>query len=220
MSFRYAIFDMDGTLLDSMPVWDTVGDVFLERHGYIAPADLGERMRDMSIEQAARYFVGELGVSMPIAQIMEELNGIPDEQYRYHVPLKPGVLPFLQMLHSAGVKMCVATATDASSARLAFRRLGVLDLFEFVLSCNDVGRGKNDPLLYNTCAGRLGAAPEDIVIFEDALYCIKTAKQAGFYVVGVSDPSSEGDQAEIMALSDRFVRRLDQAADLWQKNNG
>lgn len=196
---KYAIFDMDGTLLDSMWVWENVARLFLLRHGVEAPADVNQRVRSMSVEQAADYF-RSLGVRLPAAEIVQGIHRIPAEWYQNEAVLKPKAKAYVERLHRAGTRLCVATATKEGCARTALKRVGLLDYFSFLLTCDGIGKGKDEPDIYLECARRFGARPQDVVVYEDSLYCIRTAKAAGFPVVGVRDAAARQEEDEIRKL--------------------
>lgn len=196
---KFAIFDMDGTLLDSMWMWENVAKLFLLRHGVAAPADINQRVRNMSVEQAADYF-RSLGVRLPAVEIVQGIHRIPAEWYQNEAALKPKAKAFVEKLHRAGTRLCVATATEEGCARTALKRVGLLDRFSFLLTCGGIGKGKDEPDIYLECARRFGAKPQDVLVFEDSLYCIRTARAAGFPVVGVRDTASRQEEDEIRKL--------------------
>ena len=109
--------------------------------------------------------------------------------------------------------MCVATATPEPLARACLKRLGVLEDLEFLLSCDAVGAGKDRPDVFLEAARRLGSAPAETAVFEDAMFALRTAKDAGFYTVGVWDASGEGHWSELTALADETVRDWRAAAE-------
>ena len=150
---RAAIFDMDGTLLDSMHVWNTVGEDYLRTKGKVPPDGFVERVRALGMRETADYLRSELGVEDPPEQIIRVL------------PLKPGVKEFLQKLHGMGVRLCVATASDRSVAEAALARTGVLGLFDFLMTCDEAGSGKQQPLIFERAIERLGSSKMDTVVF-------------------------------------------------------
>lgn len=196
---KYAIFDMDGTLLDSMWVWENVARLFLMRHGVEAPADVNQRVRSMSVEQAADYFQS-LGVRLPAAEIVQGIHQIPADWYQNEAVLKPKAKAYVERLYRAGTRLCVATATEEGCARTALKRVGLWDFFSFLLTCGDIGKGKDEPDIYLECARRFGARPQEVVVYEDSLHCIRTAKAAGFPVVGVQDAAARQEEDEIRKL--------------------
>lgn len=208
MGYRSAIFDMDGTLLDSMGMWRNVGRDYLLRQGVNPPEDLPDRLRTLSFEQAAQFFQREFGILQPLSEIVEEIQRIPEEQYRLSVPLKPGAKELLLKLQEKGVPMCVATETDRVCAEAALQRLDVIHCFSFLLSCKDLGKGKNDPAVYVEAAKRLGSEPGETLVLEDCLYCAKTAKKAGFPVAAVYDDASASDWEQMQRICDRSVMSL------------
>lgn len=205
MKITGAIFDMDGTLLDSMPIWDRVGMDYLAGLGVRARSDLQERLLTMSMRQAAAYFRSDYGVNLSEAEIMAGINARIERFYRETAPAKQGVQGFLQALWQRGVKMCVATATDRPLAEAALRRTGLLGYFSFLLTCTEAGFGKDRPELFLLAEAKLGTPREQTMVFEDALYAMQTAKQAGFPVAAVYDASSQGDQAQIRRLADAYL---------------
>ncbi len=206
MDKQYAIFDMDGTLVDSMIYWKHLAGEFLEKKGVTKiPADLMERIKPMTMTESSALFVEEFHLSGTPDSVAAEMNAMMDEHYRSDIPLKDGVADYLQMLKRRGVRMCVASATAQPLMEACLGRLGVLDCFDFLLSCEEVGAGKNRPDVYFTSAERLGASPNEIAVYEDALYAAKTAKTAGFYVVGVYDDSAAAHWNELSALSDETI---------------
>ena len=126
--------------------------------------------------------------------------------YRKDVPLKDGVAEYLKSLAERGVRMCVASATAEPLMQACLKRLGVLECFDFLLSCETVGAGKNRPDVYFAAAQRLGCRPEEAAVYEDALYAAKTAKQAGFYVVGIYDETAGRHWQELSQLADETIR--------------
>lgn len=207
MQVKYAIFDMDGTLLDSMHVWDNVGQTVLRRNGIPVPEGLRRAMRDMTVEDVAKYFK-TLGAKCSVEQLMQEINDIPYEKYLYDVQPKPGAAAFLQRLHRQGVPMCIVSSTDAASIRAAFDRLELTGLFAFFLSTNDFGSGKDKPEIFYEAARRLGGKPEETVVFEDALYAIRTAKAAGFPVAALADERAAFEKSEIEKTADVYLPNL------------
>ena len=209
MKIRGAVFDMDGTLLDSMSVWDTIGKTYLRSIGYEPREDLNEVFKNMSLFQAARYYQTEYGVTLSIDEIMNGVNAMLERYYRFEAPLKPGVAELLAQLRENSVKLCIATATDRYLVEAALDRCGVLPYFGKIFTCNEVGYGKDKPDIFEAALRFLGTEKEETVVFDDALYAIRTAKEAGFPVAAVYD-SHERAQDEIWRLADIYLEDLTQ----------
>ena len=208
MDKQFAIFDMDGTLIDSMIFWKNLAWEYLSSKGITdIPEDLLERIKPMTMSESAALFRRMFGLS---GDVEEEMNTMMDGHYRKDIALKPGVGAYLQRLHGRGVHMCVASATVEHLMEACLTRLGVGDYFEFLLSCETVGAGKQSPLVYLEAAKRLGAEPSEIVVYEDALYGLQTAKKAGFYAVGVFDEGSDHWQ-DIRLLADEIIEHWEDA---------
>lgn len=202
-----AIFDMDGTLLDSMPFWGDSADRFLMKRGVRPPPGLYEALKDLSMVQTADYLRERFGVTGTVQDVMDGINEVMEESYFHQIPPKADILSFVDRLARAGVRMCVATATDRYLAEAVLKRVGLLGRFEFLLTCTEVGAGKHLPVIYERACERLGLPREEVVVFEDALYAVETAKAAGFPVVAIADRSAAGDEPRIRALADRFVKQ-------------
>ena len=206
MDRKFAIFDMDGTLVDSMAYWCGLGREYLRGQGLDGPtARQVEDMKTMTMEESSAYIAQAYGLSFTPQQIAADMTQRMVRHYRTDVPLKPGVAAYLDKLKADGVRCCVASATDTPLIRDCLTRLGVADRFEFMLSCSDVGAGKSSPLVYLTAARMLGAEPRQVAVFEDALRAVHTARDAGFYVVGVYDAATKGQWPQVAALSDEAM---------------
>ena len=203
MNKPVAIFDMDGTLINSMRFWKNLAVEYLSSKGVKEiPGDLLERIKPMTMSESAALFQQEFGLT---GDPEAEMNAMMEEHYRNDIPLKSGVQEYLQLLHSRGVRMCVASATAEHLMEACLCRLGIRHYFAFLLSCETVGAGKRSPLVYHASAERLGANPGEIAVYEDALYALQTAKAAGYYVVGVYDDSAAGNWQTIRETADEII---------------
>lgn len=213
MDKRFAIFDMDGTLVDSMVFWKHLAEEFLLGKGVrnIAPEIL-ERIKPMTMAESAALFRQEYGLAGTAEELAVEMNAMMDRHYRSDIPLKSGAAAYLSALARRGVTMCVASATAQELMAACLDRLGVAHYFSFLLSCEAVGAGKDRPDVYLAAARQLNAPPEEIAVYEDALYAAKTAKEAGFYTVAVPDESSRQHWETLTALTDETILDWQQAA--------
>ena len=203
MDKKFAIFDMDGTLIDSMVFWKNLATEYLNAKGVAEiPREILERIRPMTMSESAALFKQEFGLT---GDPEAEMNAMMDAHYRKDIPLKPGVWEYLENLHRQGIRMCVASATAEQLMEACLTRLGVRQYFEFLLSCETVGAGKSSPLVYREAAKRLGAAPGEVAVYEDALYAVQTAKEALFHVVGVFDSGSAGNWKTIEKIADEII---------------
>lgn len=201
---KAAIFDIDGTVLDSMGIWDNMGVSYLESKGYKPEVTLNDRLKTMSLSQAAQCFIDEYGVPSTVEEICDEINEKIDGFYRYEAPLKPGVDVLLRKLKAAGVRLSIATATDDYLVEAALERCGVLDCFESLHTCTHVGCGKSRPLVYRAALERLDSEKSQTAVFEDAYYALQTAKADGFITVGVYD-QYESNREAMKKLADFYI---------------
>lgn len=217
MRYPYAVFDMDGTLLDSMPYWNGLGARYLKRCGIVPPADLGRILAGLTMEEGAEYFRREFGIPKAAPEIVEEIYALLRQAYAEEIQEKPGVRVFLARLKKAGVQMCIATASDAGIAEPALKRLGLWEYFSFILDCSECGSGKGSPEIFDRAAARLGGSRENTLVFEDAYHAVCTAHAAGYYVVGVQDASQGESEAQIRVVCDAFIEDFAGAKNVWEK---
>lgn len=201
---RGAIFDLDGTLLDSMSLWDTLGADYLRSLGKEPVEDLAKTFASFTLEEAAQYYRDHYGVTLSVEEILQGIDGMIRRYYLDLVPLKPGAEGFLRKLRDKGVKLAVATVTPKPLAEGALKRLGVLDLLEGVFACGPGDPGKEEPWIYRQALNCLGTQKGETVVVEDVLHALSTAKQDGFLTVGVYD-SHELCQRELQALADCYL---------------
>jgi len=205
MKISGAIFDMDGTLTDSMFVWKDVGKRYLISCGITPSEDLWNNIKNMSMRQVSDYFVSEYGLTKSPREIKDGINLLIEPMYRDEVLPKEGVVDFLRNFQERGIKMCVATATDKHLVELVLRRNGMLDFFTGIFTCTSVGASKDTPVIYENALEHLGTPKEETLVFEDALYALRTAKNAGFHVVGVFDSFAEKDIEVIKSIADFYI---------------
>ena len=142
-------------------------------------------------------------------KIIKEFIGLIENQYRLKVPLKTAVLPFLDGLYRNNVRMCIATATELDLAKAALDRLSVLKYFDFILTCSEVGMGKDTPEFFLKALELLNTPKHETIVFEDALHAIKSAKAAGLSVVAVYDKSSCKEQKEIKSIANFYLNSFE-----------
>lgn len=188
-NIRGVIFDLDGTLIDSMAIWHEIDIAFFAENGLELPEGLSEQVAKMSIDEWAAFFVRDYVPTLTPAQVIARIEEMAADYYREKIPMKPCVTEFLDVLDAAGIPYGICTATYRSSADAVLTRLGLRDRMQFVLTGEDFPEGKNTPEIYLTAQKRLGCAVPEVLIVEDALHCIETAVRAGFPVAAVYDPS-------------------------------
>ena len=203
--FKGAIFDMDGTLLDSMPVWKRLTQGYLKQFGvHITDQDYAVT-EGFSHPQVAQYFADRYP-ELPDAQsLMDGMDRLISARYEAIAKPKEGVLDFLEGLRRRGVKMAIATLTARRHAEKALRDRDMLDYFEFMLTIEDVGISKREPDIYLQAAARMGLEPAECTVFEDAPYACATARRAGFRVCGMVEPAYAAGEDELRASSDLIV---------------
>lgn len=208
---RCAIFDADGTLLDSMGMWDKLDDEFLARRGIPSDPIVNQELHGMYFEECPAYFRKKFGIKGTDAEILNEFTEMAAAHYMNDVEEKPGAKALLEVMHTAGIRICVATASGKNAVEGALERLGLAPYIAFVMTCSEAGVGKEDPTLFDLCTARLGGTRETTVVFEDALYSLRTAAAAGYRTVAVEDASSKAEErAELKRLANRYVVRLDE----------
>ena len=199
------IFDLDGTVIDSMPVWKNTGRNFLINNGFAVPENLHSVVKTQTIGQTAEYFRTDLGVTHSVEEIIKEVVTFVEEAYRNTIPLKPFVREFLDKELEKGTKMCILTASESSYIQPALERLDLLKYFEFILTCTETGHYKTEPDVYRIAMEKLGGTIENTIIFEDALYAIQGAKKGGFTVYAIADPITEADNQMIRSTADKYI---------------
>lgn len=203
-----AIFDVDGTLLDTMPIWTNSGANYLASLGIEAEEGLGNKLFAMTVDMGAVYLKEAYGLTQSCREIAKGINGIVEGHYFADAGFKPGARELLERMKAAEIPMAIATSTEKYCIEAAFERLGYKDYFDIILTCGEVGASKYNPKIFFEAIAELGTPIEDTWLFEDGLYSIKTAKAEGFKIVGVYDKVSEADQEEIKRYADVYVRDL------------
>ena len=210
---KAVIFDLDGTLMDSMWVWTDIDIEYLGRYGQTLPEDLQDDIAGMSFTETAEYFKKRFQLPESLEEIKKEWNRLAYEQYAKHVPLKSGAAAFLQELSAAKIPLGIASSNSRELIAACLRSNHVADFFDSITISCDVPKGKPAPDVYLLAARSLGVQPQDCLVFEDIPEGIQAGKNAGMKVCAVEDAFSAHVKQEIRRLADYYIRSYDEIAD-------
>lgn len=212
MKIKGAIFDMDGTLVDSMFMWYELGNLYLKKRGKTPEPGLYDMLTRMTMLEAAQFLKDKYGFAETPEELVRDIYKVMEEFYLHEVKEKPGIRKVLDSLKAAGVPMCVASATDTYMIEYALEHTGLRDYFQSVFCCRQVGEGKHSDKIYQVAREDLGSAVEETLVFEDALHATETVKRAGFPLVAVWD-ASEKEQERLKALGDIYLESYEEWED-------
>ena len=214
------IFDLDGTLIDSMKIWSKIDREFLLENGINdPPADISDRVKKMTLEESSQYFIDRFGLSCTKKYIIERIEELVRLEYEENISLKPFAAEILDFLDKFDIPYGVATATYKKLAKAVLKRCGIYHRMKFILTDKEYPIGKNYPDIFLGAAEILGAEPENILVAEDSLHCIETASAAGFVTVGIFDEMSAGDSREIREKADHYICSLKELEDIVRNEN-
>ncbi|MBQ8525264.1 MAG: HAD family phosphatase [Clostridia bacterium] len=201
----YYIFDMDGTLIDSMPAYCGAMLRFLENHNISYPEDIVKIITPLGISGAAKYFIESLKADISADKIAQEVLQDMYTAYTTTIPAKEHVIETVKKLKESGHSLSVLTASPHMTLDPCLKRLGIYELFDHVWSCEDFGTTKSDVKIYHEAAKRLGTTAENCIFLDDNCNAITTAKKSGMTVYGVYDPSSEEYIEEMKEISHKYI---------------
>ncbi len=204
MQPNICLFDFDGTLVDSMPVYEKTMKRLLDENSIPYGPDLIRITTPLGLTATTAYFQS-LGLKLSPQEQLEIMKEEMVEQYFYHIPEKPNVTKTLKELKSQGLRLCVLTASPHVTLDPCLKRLGIFGLFDEVWSCDDFSTTKSDPSIYIRAAEKLGMAAERILFLDDNPRACRTAASAGMKVCAVYDASSEEFQEEMRSGFDAYI---------------
>lgn len=207
---KAVIFDLDGTVVDSMWMWEAIDIEYLGRFGIALPSDLQKKISGMSFSETAVYFKETFLIPDSLEQIKEDWNRMAMDKYCNEVPLKPGVLNFLKKLKEQGIKTGIATSNSRELAMAVLEAQGLSPYFDEVHMSCEVKKGKPAPDIYLLVAECLGESPEHCLVFEDITEGILAGKAAGMRVCGVEDDFSAAYREEKKQLADYYITHYDE----------
>lgn len=205
-NIKAVIFDLDGTLVDSMWIWKSIDIEYLERKGYELPVDLQKSIEGMSFTETAQYFKTTFNLSDTVDEIKDEWYDMAKDYYAHRIPLKEGAYAFLELLKEKGIKLGVATSNSKDLAMLSLKNHKIDSFFETIRTSCEVDRGKPHPDVYLQAAEDLEVKPEECLAFEDTYAGALAAKRAGMRVVGVEDAISLPYKAEILEIAEAYIK--------------
>lgn len=202
---KAVIFDLDGTLVDSMWMWKAIDIEYLGRYGHECPPLLQREIEGMSFSETAVYFKEQFAIPDSVEQIKQAWVEMSIEKYRSEVPLKAGVRPFLELLKDRRIAMGIATSNGREMVDVVLNSLGIAPFFQVIATACEVSAGKPAPDIYLNVAQRLGTCPEQCIVFEDVPAGILAGKAAGMTVCAVKDDFSAGMKDEKLRLADYYI---------------
>ncbi len=203
--YKFAIFDMDGTIIDSMPAWKNLWNEYLISKGIQPPEDLAEYILNMTLTESSQYFIDRFGIECTKEEVKSDFYKIMEKKYYRGFSPKPGVVEYIKELHSHNVSTCVVTATAEKLANACLKQNKMIELFDFVISCEKVGKNKQFPDAYNLASSYFGSKPSETVIFEDAPYAATTATNAGYYTIEVFDEYYKDCIETMKSICDEYI---------------
>ena len=206
MDYKYAIFDLDGTIFDSMFYWrNNIALHFLKSKGYTIPEDLEKKTYGLYADKTMELICEELGITEKFEYPPDYREKVLRPAYENDILPKPHAIEFLRLLKAKGVRLCAATATARDLMMPALIRLGMGDIFEFIITTDEVGKSKNHSDIYDIALGKIGGNKENTVVFEDAIYCIRTVSDSGYRLFAKDDPYSQKDREEIESRCEKYI---------------
>ncbi len=202
------IFDVDGTLIDSIGVWNECDRIFLQRHGIEYSPDISEKLKTMTLTDSAQYMKERFSLPESEQDILDEITQIVRDTYAHDIPLLPGAYDLLSLLHRAGIPVCIATANSRELTLSAFRRNGIDTLIDFIITTDEAGSGKDRPDIFRLCAQRMGTVPANTAVIEDSPHSAATAHEDGFISVG-TDSKVYGDYEAMAECTDIRIPTLE-----------
>lgn len=205
MNIKAVLFDLDGTLVDSMWMWRQIDIEYLERFGCEPPKRLQKDIEGMSFTETAVYFKKTFNLPRSLDEIKSDWNEMAMEKYQTKVDFKHGAKEFLKKLKEHGIKTAICTSNSRQLVEAAADALGMRSYIDFIITACDVEKGKPSPDIYLKAAEELEVKPEQCVVFEDIPAGIQAGKAAGMRVIAIEDDFSKDMKEEKMALADRFI---------------
>ena len=208
MGIAAVVFDMDGVLIDSEPIWEQVRHDYVVLKGGRWQPDSQKKMMGMSTPEWSAYLADDLGVAEPAGEVAAAVIDLMADQYAHHVPLLPGAVEAVRRC-AGSWKLGLASSSPATLIDLVLAKSGLLDCFTVVLSTEEVGRGKPAPDVYLTVAQRLGVEPNNCTAVEDSTNGLRSAHHAGMRLIAAPRPEFP-PQPDALALAEVVIDDLDQ----------
>lgn len=211
------IFDLDGTLVDSMWMWKAIDIEYLERFHIPVPETLQNTIEGFSFSETAQYFKEQFAIPDSIEKIKEDWNSMAKEKYEKEVPLKPGALDFLNKCQKENIVMGIATSNSRELVDAVVHALHLESYFSCVMTACEVAKGKPAPDIYLAVADRLSVSPSKCLVFEDIVPGIMAGKNAGMRVCAVEDAYSAYQREAKKQAADYYIEDYVALCEMLQK---
>ncbi len=208
--YKGIIFDIDGTLLDSLDFWADADRQFLKNLGIAYDPSISTVLKTMHFTSASEYFVEKYNLDLTAEQVMESILGIVKENYFNKLCTKPFVKEYIEQENNKGIKMCAATSNLKYLAEGALKNAGIYDKMQFILTSDEVKCGKESPLIFHKSAEMLGLDKDEIIVFEDSVHAAESASKAGFYTIGIYDRHYEDEFRLLEGIADITVKSFEE----------
>lgn len=211
-SCRAVILDVDGTILDSLHVWDTIDERSFGRRNQLVPSDFAQRTATMNELQVAHFVIEHYGWSDDPEALVREWSDLAFDEYAHHINLRNGVIEYLQYLRERNITVCIATTLSSLLCRVALERTGVLPYCDVVYTAEDfIYIGKSDWQAYVNIANAHAIDVYECVVFEDSLQALRAAQQAHMRTVGVCDDVQAARKLDAYCSCDWLIQDFTQA---------